>query len=320
MGDSPWEGFMRIVRNALRVSTVLPLPFVILGCTPFPSHDISWQIAMTSGEGRAFVVDFKWKSGQLSPVIHQYDLPTVDKAESVWSEVSRTVYATKEVTHDEMGRELGWIRVYGKNGELIGEYQNGSRDSELSSPVLLASGTRMVFVADGGQVMGAEIDAAAGRCNFQEEAVELQWPRKRLTLSELLLPIEEDEIAVSAGAASAGVLRVSMSKPEAIQISDGRLVGVVDGAPVAVEAHKLVRLANEGRHAISARMTYRALKGPYRVHRLSPCGKFLFYDSGELPGFRLRLADLQTDRDCVLWSLGEVVSIGSWYEATTGGA
>ena len=290
---------------------VISVLAVTSGCG-FPSNDVHWKIGLASDKGRAYLVDFIWSKGHLGPSIEKRELTTIAPAESVWISRDRSLYAAKEIKRDRTDLGEAWVRVYSRDGRCIGEFRNGNGDDRLSAPIIVGS-KRVVFVDRDRRLIIGKIDLSAKPCAFVEHAATLEPSAGRLSPSAQLLPIDDAHIAV-ASPSGRSIRIIGLDDGSDVTVSEGRLAGVVDGAPVAVKDHKLFRITSSGHVRIPASLTIRGVKSPLNVFRLSPCGGFLLYDSGEVDGFMLRLADLRTNRDRVIRRLGKGARIGSWYD------
>lgn len=279
-----------------------------------PKQSVSWRLAMTMRDGEATLVDFAWKPGDIKPSIRQQKLPARGEVWSVWASADGNIYTTREIEYsNHKMRRHARIRVYMGDGSMIGEFRNPNDDEEISVPILTNDDRSVVCIGGRGELIIGDIDVERRQCLFRKLPEVSGLPAQRIVDFDLLLPLKGRRIACYARIGELEVYTIELVSGNVSAIPNVQLVGVVDGDLALKKGNRLARRVGEREEHIPARLTYRGWKSPHRVNRISPCGQFVFYDSGELLGFRLRLADLSSGKDRVIGELGTVRNIGSWH-------
>lgn len=288
--------------------------FSILGC--YPSVPVSWRIAIVRNRGQAELVHLSWGPGKFRPVIKSKSLlHTIDRAIDVWVTSDERVYATWEVRGP---RRLGthYVRVYRRDGTLIGEYQGDGEDRYVSAPVIVEGSEAVCFVTGSGKLVVGRLDGGSDRYAFKPLPGSL--PISVVPMEPSFVKTYEIDKARVVFDWNDGrqrdVFEVRLDDGTHRTLGHGKLFGVLAGKPVVIDWDQWRIIVHGEKPRQIGNVRFGGMKSPHRIARLSPCGRFYMYDAGQFAGFRLRVAERRRfGPECVLNELGYVTSLGSWW-------
>ncbi len=285
----------------------------VAACQPFPSYPLSWRMGITRGPDGAALVHLRWEPGAWQPTIATIPLKTIARPEGVWVTSDERLYATWEVGPGYLYHDHH-IRVYRNDGTVVGEYKAEGETEELTAPTIIEEDKTVCFMTGtGGVVLGHPVgDPPRYVFRALPNPVPNTYKHWCAEFSKTY-ELNQRRIVCDGGEDSKTVYGVHLDTGSITALSRGILFGVLQAKPVVMDRDAGLVVVLDGEPQPIGPFTFHGLKAPYRVERLSPCGRYYVYDVELIQGGRLRLVERQTGRERILDRLGCVTSVGSWW-------
>lgn len=287
----------------------------LMGCRTMPLPQSSWRIHFADQNGHLRVLlassQELFRDPATAHVLEQTG--TISLCEGGWLDANSGRLATIE--HDDAGRA---IRVYDESMQLLDEYRLPSSKSDytgtISQPILSSDGSQLAFVdGDGSLVVGK---VGSKRMSVREVCKVVEASGS-LPLIDCFWVTNSDLVIAYFDA----IYHVDLESKDCRLLGDGKLLGVHDNNLVLSRYPIGVCLMNlEG--DIRARLGRIHGQRPYsghRIHRISPDGEYVAYDSSGRKGQSvIVIQHIRSGRKVYLTQIGSIRSLGSWSEESPG--